>query len=863
MAMPDTPVMQQYGRLKAAHAGFLVWFRMGDFYELFGDDAVAAAEVLGITLTARRTAKEGDAGIPMCGVPYHAAEGYIAKCLHAGFKVALAEQTESPEAARKARGSGALVNREVVRLYTPGTLTEDTLLEAGKPTYLAAVAGDDGVGAAWRGALAWLELSTGEVGYRAVSASTLGAVVAALAPGEVVVPPALEDNLLSLMTRKQVSVQESLFHPARTEDTLKRAYGVTHVDGLGVDDAVARTALGALMGYAELTQMGKLPVFQNPRVVATRGVLHMDAATRRNLELTESLAGQRKDSLLGELDGCITAAGARLLARWVAEPSADVGVINGRLDSVAWAVANPSVRADLRRLLKLTGDVARCVSRILLNRGGPRDMAVLRQTGVQLPALAQVLEGALPPLLAHHRTGLMGLGDLTTLLSRALADDPLPALLREGWFMRDGYDAELDTQRHMVKHGHELLEALERDESAASGMVLKARYNQVWGYYLEVTKAQMKEVPPHFIHRQTTTNAHRYTTPKLQELERNLGSAGAAAQALEERLFAELGEAVRKHSYALLAASESLATLDVLTTLAEHAARRGWVRPVVDDSTAFEVVAGRHPVVDTRVSTFVPNDCALTGGQVWLLTGPNMAGKSTFLRQNALLVVLAHMGSFVPAQSAHIGVADNLMSRIGAADNLAAGQSTFMVEMVETAAILNKATPRSFVILDELGRGTATYDGLAIAWACVEHIANSLHCRTLFATHYHELTALGDNIPTVTPHHVAVKEWKGDVVFLHKVQAGAATGSYGVHVAKLAGVPAPVVARAAGLLEGFTKAAKGKGAVRVDDLSLFTAPQPKAQNDNLIEQRLRGLDVDGLSAREALEKLYELRGMVV
>lgn len=861
MAMPDTPVMQQYMGLKNAHAGFLLWFRMGDFYELFGDDAVAAAEVLGITLTKRRTAKEGDEGVPMCGVPYHAAEGYVAKCLQAGFKVALAEQVESPEEAKRARGSSALVRREVVRLYTPGTLTEDTLLDASRPTYLAAVVGDDGVGPSWRGVLAWLELSTGEVGYKQVAASTLGAAVAALAPGEVVVPSTLEPQLLTMMTRKQVSVQESLFHPTRTDEALKRVYGVAQVEGLGVDDTLARTALGALVGYAELTQMGRLPVFKAPRLVSARSVLHIDAATRRNLELTESLAGNRADSLLAVVDTCVTAAGSRLMSRWLAEPSADVGVIKPRLEAVAWLVENPDVRARLRHLLKATGDVARCVSRLLLGRGGPRDLAVLRQTGLQLPHVAEVLKSTLPSMLTQHRDGLGGLGTLTDMLVRALADDPLPALLREGGFVRDGFDAALDDARNLVRNGHTLLEDLEAGERAASGMALKARYNQVWGYYLEVTKAQMKEVPPHFIHRQTTTHAHRYTTAKLQELECNLGSAGATAQAREEKLFTELGDAIRAASYPLLAASESLATLDVMASLAEVAHRNRWVRPVVDDGMAFAVVAGRHPVVDTRVGTFVPNDCTLSDGALWLLTGPNMAGKSTFLRQNALLVVLAQMGSFVPAVSAHIGVADALMSRIGAADNLAAGQSTFMVEMVETAAILNRATTRSVVILDELGRGTATYDGLAIAWACVEHIAQHLHCRTLFATHYHELTALSDQLPNVSAHHVAVKEWKGEIVFLHTVQPGAATGSYGVHVAKLAGVPAPVVARAAGLLEGFTKAAKGKGAVRVDELSLFSAPAT-AREENIIEQRLRGLDVDGLSAREALEKLYELRGMV-
>ncbi|MCP5405717.1 MAG: DNA mismatch repair protein MutS [Pseudomonadaceae bacterium] len=862
MSLPDTPVMQQYGRLKGAHPGFLLWFRMGDFYELFGDDAEAAAGVLQITLTKRRTSREGDEGIPMCGVPYHAAEGYIAKCLKAGFKVALAEQVETPEEAKKARGSSALVERKVVRLYTPGTLTEDALLEATRPTYLAAVAAED-TSAHWRGVLAWLDLSTGEVGHRPVQAATLGAAVAALAPGEIVVPPALEGAVEGLLSRRQVSVQEGLFSPLRAEETVCRAYGLKTVEGLSLTGA-AVAAVGALLGYAELTQMGKLPALKHPRQVAARSVLEIDPATRRNLELTESLAGNRKDSLLHEIDRTVTAAGGRLLSRWLAEPSSDVAVIAARQDAVEALVNNPDARAEIRALLKQTGDVARCVSRLLLERGGPRDVAVLRQTGAQLPALAKALAKLDGRLLGQHRDGLSGLAELTAYLARALADDPLPALMREGGFVRDGFDAELDNQRHMVTHGQELLAALETEENAVAGGTFKLRYNKVWGYYFEVGKAQEGKVPAHFIHRQSTTTAHRYTTEKLMTLERQLGSAAAQAQAREEAVFAEMCAAVRKASLPLLAASEALATVDVLAALAELAARGGWVRPVVDDSRTFEVEGGKHPVVAARVGTFVANGCDLSDGQLWLLTGPNMAGKSTYLRQNALLLVLAQMGSFVPATRARIGVADALFSRIGAADNLAAGQSTFMVEMVETAQILNRATARSFVILDELGRGTATYDGLAIAWACVEHIAQELGCRTLFATHYHELNGLAGTLEQVSTHHVAVKEWKGEIVFLHEVRAGAASGSYGVHVAKLAGLPPAVVARADGLLAGFTKAARGKGAVGVDELALFATPAHYGTEkpETELERRVKALDVDGMSARDALDEVYRLRDLV-
>lgn len=866
MAVADSPVMRQYKELKDAHPGFLLFFRMGDFYELFHDDAVQATETLSITLTRRRTAQNGDDGIPMCGVPYHAAEGYIAKLLESGYRVALSEQVETPEEARKARGSGALVRREVVRLYTPGTLTEDTLLDPTRASYLAAVSIATGQSNVWQGALAWLDLSTGETGVRTITSGSLSAALAALNPGEVVVPPQLETELAGLLSRRQISVQESLFSAARASEVICRAYTIATPAGLGIPEGAPQVALGALLCYAELTQLGKLPTLKTPQLHAERAVLAIDASTRRNLELTESLQGNRKDSLLGEIDRTITAAGARLLARWVAEPSANVETIHARQQAVAALLGNSKARAEVRSLLKHTGDIARCVSRLLLGRGGPRDVAVLRQTGQNLPALAEVLHALNTPLLAKQSKGLSGLGALTAQLEQSLADDPLPALLRDGGFIRTGADDKLDGLRKLLTDGDAVLRHLEESEAATSGLPLKLRYNKVWGYYLEVGKVQMEKasIPGHLIHRQTTTTTHRYTTEKLMELERDLGSAGANAQRREEDLFADLCNHVRANSHALLDAAEALATTDVLASLAELASRGGWVQPTVDTSRAFNVQQGKHPVVAMRVGEFIANDCNLNDGALWLLTGPNMAGKSTFLRQNALLLVLAHMGSYVPAASAHIGVADSLFSRIGAADNLAAGQSTFMVEMVETAQILNRATARSFVILDELGRGTATYDGLAIAWACVEHIAQNLQCRTLFATHYHELTSLCDTITNVTAHHVAVKEWQGNIIFLHRVQAGAAGGSYGVHVAKLAGVPNPVVQRADGLLAGFTKAAKGKGAVRIDDLALFSTPATygTVKEPSEVERRLKDMELDSLSPRAALDELYRLKDLM-
>lgn len=859
MALGTSPVMQQYAKVKAEYPSALVMMRMGDFYEMLGDDAVLASEILQITLTKRRTAKEGDEGVPMCGVPYHAAEGYIGKLIVHGQHVALVEQVETPEEAKRARGSSAIVKREVVRLFTPGTLTDEAYLAGNTAKYLVAVA----AGRETReGAVAWMDMSTGDVGVRVVTQANASAVLAALPIGEVVVGEGVDESWLAGITRRLVSVQQGLFARTTAEAAVKRAYGIADLSGLGLPGEAAANALGALVGYAELTQVGKLPTLRMPNVVSGRTRMSIDPSTRKNLELTESLGGRRADSLLGILDRCMTGAGARLMMRWVAEPLVDVGEIVRRQDAVA-ALGHAGTREQVRDLLKQTGDIARCVSRLLLGRGGPRDLGTLRATGDVLPALRKALEGC-DGLLKAQADGMSGLEDLTALLDKALAEEPLPALVRDGGFIAKGFDNELDGYRVLVNDGNTLLQQLEERESAA-GVPLKLRYNQVWGYYLEITKQHEGKVPGHWLHRQTTTGTHRYSTPELMSLERELGSAGAKAQKREEDLLAGLVEAVKKASYALLSASEALATLDVLASLAEVSARHGWVRPVIEDSAAFRIEAGCHPVVASKVAEFVPNSCDLSGGAMWLLTGPNMAGKSTFLRQNALLCILAQMGSNVPAKAAKIGVADAVFSRIGAADDLAAGQSTFMVEMVETAQILNRATARSLVILDELGRGTATYDGLAIAWACVEDIVGRLGCRTLFATHYHELTSLEAQLDKVSCWQVAVREWKGEIVFLHEVKRGAAAGSYGVQVAKLAGVPQQVVSRADGLLEGFMKVARNKGVVRVDELSLFAHVGPQDTGDRPqgeIEARLKGLDVDGLSAREALEELYKLRGLV-
>lgn len=882
MAGNDTPIMRQYQTIKAQHVGFLVMFRMGDFYEMLGTDAVTASGVLNITLTRRRTTKDEE-GVPMCGVPYHAAEGYIGKLVSGGYKVALVEQVETPEEARAARGSGALVRREVVRLFTPGTLTEDSMLDATHNKFVVAVTGDADQPEAtpahlWRGALAWLDLSTGDTGVRTVGGATLATALAALEIGEAVAHPATEETLLKLLPRRLLNVQENLFNPVAAKAALARAYGVD-VQSLGLPNTTATTALGAVVAYAELTQMGKLPTLKTPHLVSENTRLALDPATRRNLELTESLQGTRAGSLLACIDTTRTSAGSRLLARWLHEPLTDGTALAARQQAIT---ALSPVLDQVQALLKSTTDIARAASRLTLGRGGPRDLQALAQTGQMLPQLKTLIAPLSASLLAALARQMDGLQSLTSTLSKALNPDNLPMLARDGGFIQAGYDTALDDLNALLTHSTELLQNLETEAQATSGVAaLKVRYNKVWGYYFEVpsaTAAKLAALPGSFIHRQTTTSTQRFTSDKLLTLERELAGAGANALRRELELYDTLVAEVKTASVGLLDAAEALATLDVLAAGASLNAREGWVLPELTNDGAFEVKQGRHPVVAAttaaRGEAFTPNSCNLSNGQLWLMTGPNMAGKSTFLRQNAVICILAQLGYPVPAVSARVGVADAVFCRIGASDNLAAGQSTFMVEMVEAAHILNRATPKSLVVLDEIGRGTATYDGLAIAWAMTEDLARR-GCRTLFATHYHELTALaqenGGVFNNVSLHRVAVKEWKGQIVFLHTVEDGAAEGSYGVQVAKLAGVPNNVVARAETLLNGFlksagqTRAGGVKGVARLDELTLFAStPQTIAapQKPSEVQSRLEGLDVDTLSPREALAELYDLKALL-
>jgi DNA mismatch repair protein MutS len=866
-----TPMIGQFLAIKADHPDCLLFYRMGDFYELFFDDAVAAAAALDITLTKR--GKHAGTDIPMCGVPVHAAESYLARLIRHGFRVAVCEQAEDPAEARRQRGYKALVRREVVRLVTPGTLTEDSLLDARAHNYLAAYA----VAGGGR-ALAWCDISTGAFQTQPVADDeALASRLAALAPGEILVadrdesqPAALAD-WADRLTRQA----PALFDSAAGERAVTDLFQVGTLAGFGDFDRADLAAAGALVRYLELTQVGKLPRLRPPQRLAASGGLSLDPATRRNLELTETLSGERAGSLLAAIDRTVSGAGARRLRSHLASPLAERAALEARLDMVQHFAEQPDLAADVRAILRRAPDLERALSRLSVGRGGPRDLAAIRDglaAAAELHArLAPGPLAVLPDGIAAARADCIGHDALTGELGRALAEE-LPLLARDGGFIAAGFDAGLDEQRRLRDHSRGDIAALEGRYRRDTGIdALKIRHNNVLGYYLEVParRAEALRQPPHverFLHRQSMANAMRFGTVDLSDLEARIGTAAAQALELELGHFQALSRRVLAAAPAIGAAADALADLDVAASHATLAAEADYVRPALDDSTELAIESGRHPTVEAALrrqadGRFVANDCALGGeARIWLLTGPNMAGKSTFLRQTALIVLLAQIGAYVPARAARIGLVDRLFSRVGAADDLARGRSTFMVEMVETATILNQATERSFVILDEIGRGTATYDGLSIAWATLEHLHDRIGCRALFATHYHELTALAGRLAALANHTVKVREWRDKVVFLHEVVPGAADRSYGIQVARLAGLPVPVVQRAAAVLA--TLEQSGQRPDRIDDLPLFQAaarPPAPAPGPSPLNQALAEVRPDDLSPRAALDLVYRLK----
>ena len=865
-----TPMMAQYLEIKAAHPDALLFYRMGDFYEMFFDDAVAAAEALDIALT-KRGKHDGD-DIPMCGVPVHAAEGYLLTLIRKGFRVAVGEQLESPAEAKK-RGSKSVVKRDVVRLVTPGTLTEDALLEARRHNFLAALAilRDEA-------ALAWADISTGAFHVMPLSLARLGPELARLAPAELLVNDAHVSQIKDTVSDMGVPftpLSRASFDSTGGETRLCELFGVSTLDAFGSFGRPEVSAMGALIDYLDITQKGKLPLLQPPFRDRPERNVQIDAATRRNLELTHALSGGRAGSLLSVIDRTLTPGGARLLEQRLSSPSRDLDVIHARLSALDLLIEDPLLREDLRAILRKTPDIDRALSRLSLDRGGPRDLTSVRAALIQGAGLAQ--RAADTGLLAESLVALTGFSSLSGLLDAALVAEP-PLLARDGGFIAEGYEPELDEARTLRDEGRGVIASMQQEYIAETGInSLKIKHNNVLGYFIETTATHAEKMlsPPlsdRFIHRQTTANQVRFTTVQLSEMETKILNAGARALEIEKRLFESLRQAVLAEAPRLHQAARALAEIDLATGLADLAAGEGWTRPQVDGSRAFEIVAGRHPVVEASLrregAPFVANDCTLTasdGAAIHLLTGPNMAGKSTYLRQNALIALLAQMGSYVPADRAHIGCVSQIFSRVGAADDLARGRSTFMVEMVETAAILNQADNAALVILDEIGRGTATYDGLSIAWATLEHLHAQNRCRALFATHYHELTQLAGKLEGVENATVAVKEWEGEVIFLHEVRQGAADRSYGVQVAQLAGLPASVVARARTVLEALEQGDR-EGAKRpkalIDDLPLFAAappPPPARPASSPVLDLLDDVHPDDLSPKAALELIYRLK----
>ena len=880
-----TPMMEQYLEIKAANPGLLLFYRMGDFYELFFEDAEIASRALNIMLTKR--GKHNGIDIPMCGVPVERSDDYLHRLIAQGHRVAVCEQMEDPAAAR-ARGNKSVVRRDVVRLVTPGTLTEDTLLDARTNNYLLAIARARGSSAGDRIGLAWIDISTSEFIVTECSTGELAATLARINPNEAVVTDALYgDPELGPLLRELPAVTpltRDVFDSASAERRLCDYFAVATMDGLSAMSRLEATAAAAAVTYIDRTQVGKRPPLSPPSREAAGTTMAIDPATRANLELTRTLSGERRGSLLDAIDCTVTAAGSRLLAQRLAAPLTDNTEITRRLDAITAFVADSEARDHIRVTLRAAPDMSRALARLSVGRGGPRDLAGLRdgilaadQVSARLSELEnppQQIAGIMQALARPSR-------ELAREFERALAEH-LPLIKRDGGFVRESYQPSLDEARNLRDASRLVVAAMQARYADETGVkALKIRHNNVLGYFVEVTAQHGDRLmtPPlnaTFIHRQTLAGQIRFITAELGEIEARIANAGDRALGLELEIFERLCALAMAASDDLRAAAQAFAMLDVATALAKLAADNNYVRPEVDSSLSFAIEGGRHPVVEQALKhngqPSIANACDLSpgpeqkSGQIWLITGPNMAGKSTFLRQNALIALMAQIGSFVPAARARIGIIDRLFSRVGAADDLARGRSTFMVEMVETAVILNQASERSLVILDEIGRGTATFDGLSIAWAAIEHLHEANRCRALFATHYHELTALSAKLPRLFNATVRVKEWQGEVVFLHEVLPGSADRSYGIQVAKLAGLPAPVIARAKSVLAKLEAQDRGQTArALAEDLPLFAVPSRAAaeaalpsEAQQLIEA-IKALHPDEMSPREALEALYALK----
>ena len=855
MATKKTPPMlAQYFEIKKEYPDCLLFFRLGDFYELFFEDARTASNALDLVLTHR--GEYEDKEVPMCGIPFHAYENYLVRLIKAGFKVAICEQMETPEEAKK-RGSTAVMKREVIRVVTAGTLTEDALLNAKTHNYLVALAPmATGCG------MAWVDISTGDFNVEEVSFAHVPSVLSRLSASELLVPediakyPILLDESFGLQT----------IRPADEFLVINQMEMVTKYPAFSKSEQIAT---GVILNYLKETQLKGMPKLSEPQQFIEKKYMSIDGATRRSLELTSTLSDDRgAKSLLNIIDNTMTGAGARLLASYLSSPLVQIDEINARLDKITYFVENPIVKDEIRMILKEVADVERCFSRLASSRGGPRDMLAIANSLNKIPALRNRMAGDLPISLQETAQRLGIHSELCDKIKRFIKEDA-PLFARDGGFIQKGASAALDEFENMRAGSKKFLMDLQYKYARETGIQnLKVSFNNLVGYYVEVPAKQSDILfnNPTFIHRQTMANVVRFVTTELSEEADKIMHAEDRKLALELELYEQLRQEILAEAEPILTAAMALAELDLAAALADLALENHWTRPVLTDSTDLNIIGGRHPVVEAALKkdnvAFIPNNCTMTDvDNLWLLTGPNMAGKSTYLRQNALIVILAQMGAYVPAESAEIGVVDKVFSRVGASDDLARGRSTFMVEMVEVATILNNATAHSLVILDEVGRGTATYDGLSLAWAVVEYLHDKVKARALFATHYHELTGLTGRLKNLSLHTMKIKEWQGDVVFLHEVTEGAVARSYGIHVAKLAGLPCEVVDRASTILGELEEKKKAQKPL-FDDLPLFsatTAPTYQHMTESKAVKRLKELDVDALSPREALSLLYNLK----
>ncbi len=883
----STPMMAQYMEVKLQHQDCLLFYRMGDFYELFFDDAVIASKALDIALTKRGT--HNGEPISMCGVPHHAYESYLAKLVKNGFKIALCEQVETPEEAKiraKTEGGKAVVKREVVRIVTQGTLTEDTHLDTRSNNYLVALyAQNKNV------SVAIIDISTGEFFTEENDSDLIPSILERYNPSEILLPDSIfnTENFSGLRQayKNRLTVwPDTRFDFKNAETRLKNHYEVGTLDGFGDFSKQSITVAGTLIDYVNLTQKGKLPYLLQPKIIDKNLIMHIDAATRRNLELNRTMSGEKKGSLLDTLDYTITASGARLFASYLNNPLMDMKEINARLDNAEFFRKNSTKRDTVRNLLKSLPDIERCISRISLNRGGPRDVsslynAVLASSqirdSIRQSSAGKVIDENLPQSLdaiLNELNTASDFQDLAETIYKAFRDE-LPFLARDGNFIKTGYSAELDHIKSLRDDSRSAILKLESDYMKKSGVnTHKIKHNNVNGYYIEVPASQgdklFNDADKLFIHRQTMASGVRFTTVDLTELENRISSAAGKSLALELQIFEQICVRIQGQAETFSRLAKAISKVDVATSVAELALDRGYTRPILNTGTELKIEKARHPVVESHLPAgekFIPNNCHfISEDNLWLLTGPNMAGKSTFLRQNALLVLMAQSGLYVPAESAEIGLVDRLFSRVGAADDLARGQSTFMVEMVETAAILNQATKNSFVILDEIGRGTSTFDGLSIAWATIEYLHEVNTCRTLFATHYHELTALQGKLKRLSCHTMKIKEWENNIIFLHEVTGGSANRSYGIHVAKLAGLPKLVIDRANAVLKNLeSDEQSGKLSHMTNNLPLFSQIVEERKQvmeqmeDHSVLKAIKELDVDNLTPRDALELLYSYK----